>query len=179
MKKVIFAVCLTMGVVFCAVAQIDKVYLHNGDVMEVSVKGISNGLITYSYPQEAMTMEIAEHQVEKIVFASGRVQKVSEKIIVKDEDDWEKVIITNREADVVGLVRKGEVTGSKTGSALSNTAKIQAKAEKEMKEKAAEMGAHVIFIKHYQIKDGGGMNGMTGFGENAKANVSGIAYGYE
>ncbi|MBQ7489606.1 MAG: hypothetical protein IJT51_03705 [Bacteroidales bacterium] len=48
-----------------------------------------------------------------------------------------------------------------------------------MKEQAAEMGAHVILIKNYQIKDGGGMNGTTLFGENAKASVSGIAYGYE
>lgn len=32
-------------------------------------------------------------------------------------------------------------------------------------------------VKNYQIKDGGGMNGMTGFAGNAKASVSGIAYG--
>lgn len=48
-----------------------------------------------------------------------------------------------------------------------------------MKEEAAEMGAHVIFIRNYQVRDGGGMNGITGFGQNAKATVSGVAYGYK
>ena len=179
MKKIVCMMLICIGMCICTMAQTDKVYLHNGTTLEVSVKGISGGTITYSYPGESLTQEISEKQVEKIQFASGRVQQVSEKIIVKDEDDWEKVMITNLESDVAGLVRKGEVKGSKTGSAMSNTAKIQAKAEKEMKEQAAEMGAHVILIKNYQIKDGGGMNGMTGFGGNAKASVSGIAYGYE
>ena len=122
---------------------------------------------------------MAEKQVEKIVFSSGRVQQVSEKIVINGKDDWEKVAITSLESDIKGLVRKGEVKGSKTGSSLSNTAKVQEKAEREMKEEAAEMGAHVIFIKNYQVRDAGGMNAITGFGHNAKASVSGIAYGYE
>ena len=178
MKKLLFFLGFLVASNFI-MAQTDHVYLHNGETLEVSVKGIANGVITYSYPQEAMTMEISEHQVQKIVFASGRVQQISEKVIVKDEDDWEKVIITSLESDIKGLVRKGEVKGSKTGSSLSNTAKIQEKAEREMKEEAAKMGAHVIFIKNYQVRDAGGMNAVTGFGQNAKASVSGIAYGYE
>ena len=100
-------VCIGMCV--CTMAQNDKVFLHNGTTMEVSVKGISNGVITYSYPGESVTQEVSEKQVEKIVFASGREQQVSEKVIVRDKSDWEKVIITNIESDVAGLVRKGEV----------------------------------------------------------------------
>lgn len=30
-----------------------------------------------------------------------------------------------------------------------------------------------------QIRNAGGMNAVSGFGRNAKASVSGIAYGYE
>lgn len=179
MRKIVCMMLVCIGMCVCAMAQNDKVFLHNGTTMEVSVKGISNGVITYSYPGESMTQEVSEKQVEKIVFASGREQQVSEKVIVRDKSDWEKVIITNIESDVAGLVQKGEVKGSKTGSSLSNTAKIQEKAEREMKEEAAKMGAHVIFIKNYQVRDGGGMNAVTGFGHNAKASVSGTAYGYE
>lgn len=179
MKKLMLLLWLMIAGSAFVMAQTAHVYLHNGETLEVSVKGIANGVITYSYPQESMTMEISEHQVEKIVFASGRVQQISEKVIVNGKDDWEKVIITSLESDIKGLVRKGEVKGSKTGSSLSNTAKVQEKAEREMKEEAAKMGAHVIFIKNYKIRDAGGMNAVTGFGQNAKASVSGIAYGYE
>ena len=81
-----------------------------------------------------------------------------------------------------GLVRKGEVKGSKTGATtFSNTNKVLEKAEREMKEEAAELGAHVIFIKNYQLRDGDGINSISGLagGRKAKANVTGIAYGYE
>lgn len=184
MKKfltTVLSVCL-MAFFSLSFAQNDKVYLHNGEVMEVSVKGISSGIITYSYPGEALTQEVAEKQVEKIVFSSGRVQQVSEKIVINGKDDWEKVAITSLESDIKGLVRKGEVKGSKTGATtFSSTSKVLEKAEKEMKEEAAEMGAHIIFIKNYQVRDSDGINSMTGLagGRSAKASVTGIAYGYE
>ena len=175
MKKLLLLGLLVASSVFI-MAQTDHMYLHNGKTLDVSVKGIANGVITYSYPQEAMTMEISEHQVEKIVYASGRVQQISEKVIVKDKSDWEKVIITNVESDIKGLIRKGEVSETKVGSAISKTDKIQDKAEQKMKMAAAEMGAHVIFIKNYHVRDGQ-LFGLGG--RNAKISVSGTAYGYE
>ena len=180
MKKFLFVCLLCLGGLLNVWAQnADVMHLHNGEELNVNVKQITENAITYSYPGESMTQDISKNLVEKIVFGSGRVQEISEKIIINDEDDWKKVIITSLESDIKGLVRKGEVKGSKTGSALSNTAKIQAKAEQEMKEEAAKLGAHVIFIKDYNVQHGGGMNAATGFGRNAKAALSGIAYGYE
>ena len=176
MKKLLLLLGLLIASSAFVMSQTDHMYLHNGKTLDVNVKGIANGVITYSYPQETMTMEIAEHQVEKIVYASGRLQQISEKVRVKDKSDWEKVIITNLESDIKGLVRKGEVSATKVGSAISKTDKIQAAAEQKMKIAAAEMGAHVIFIKNYHVRDGQ-FFGMGG--KNAKISVNGIAYGYE
>lgn len=179
MKKIFLAFFVCIGLPIMLLAQTDKVFLHNGNTMEVSVKSISSGLITYSYPNEVMTQEISAQQVEKIVFSSGRTQQISEKIIINGKDDWEKVIITTSEADIIGLVRKGDVKGTWTGSSLSGTAKVQEKAEREAKQNAAKLGAHVIFVQTYDTRQAGGMDAVTGFGQNAKAAVRGVAYGYE
>ena len=170
-------ILLMLLIVNCSfvMAQTDQIYLHNGKTLEVNVKGIANGVITYSYPQEKVTMEISEHLVEKIIFTSGRVQQISEKVIVKDINDWENVIITNIESDIKGLVRKGEVSETQRGSSASKTHKIQQTAENKMNMKAAEMGAHIIFIKNYNVRHGD----FWWTGQSAKVSVSGIAYGYE
>ncbi|MCQ2286401.1 MAG: hypothetical protein MJZ76_05965 [Bacteroidales bacterium] len=179
MKKFFLLLTAIVCLSVCLKAQTDKMYLHSGEQIEVSVKQMTENTIIYSYVGETMTQEISKNVVEKIVFSSGRTQEISKKIIVNDEDDWENVIITYVESDIKGLVRKGEVKGSKTGSSLSSTTKIQEKAERELKEEAAEMGAHVILIQNYNTREAGGMNALTGFGANAKATISGVAYGYK
>lgn len=55
MKKIFLAFFVCIGLPIMLLAQTDKVFLHNGNTMEVSVKSISSGLITYSYPNEVMT----------------------------------------------------------------------------------------------------------------------------
>lgn len=63
-------------------AQTDKVFLHNGNTMEVSVKSISSGLITYSYPNEVMTQEISAQQVEKSFSLPAALSKSARKSLL-------------------------------------------------------------------------------------------------
>lgn len=60
MRKIVCMMLVYIGMCVYAMAQSDKVFLNNGTTMEVSVKGMSNGVITYSYPGESMTQEVSE-----------------------------------------------------------------------------------------------------------------------
>ena len=80
-------------------------------------------------------------------------------------------MITNNPDDIEGLVKKGELHVKSTATTIFPGAqKIDAKATKKIKEKAAGMGAHIVYI-HTQTND----RGIRRVNRSIK---SGVAYGY-
>lgn len=92
----------------------------------------------------------------------------SEKIIVvKSEDDWEKVILTQTSSEVEGLIKKGELKESTANMGLMITPvkKTENKLRMKIQKEAAKIGAHIVLI--------------TPMVEGSSFNLSGIAYGYK
>lgn len=154
----------------------DKIIKHTGDTIVCKVTEVLENSIKYKFPDEDLVTSIYNSQVDKIFFSSGRTQKFSDKIIIRGESDWEKVIITNIPEEVSGLVRKGEVSGKATGAwgAASSAKKVYANAVEKMKKEAAKKGAHIIYSKDQIVKDGDIMTGQW-----AKSMLNGVAYGYK
>ncbi|MBJ6119008.1 hypothetical protein JAO76_12445 [Pontibacter sp. BT310] len=157
----------------------DTITKLNGESMEVLVSTVGDKEISFVYLNETVTNVINKNQVKEIKFASGRVQKFSEKIVINGEQDWEKVIVTTLESDVAGLVRKGEVRAKASGgSTFSNQANIDEKATMKLKKEAAAMGAHIILIQS-QKTETGGYSGAGGMGTVPKSLKQGVAYSYQ
>ncbi|WP_144603825.1 hypothetical protein [Algoriphagus algorifonticola] len=171
-------ISILLGVLFSTTATFaqDKIVKHTGDIISCKVTEILENSIKYKYEGEELITSISFSQVDKILFSSGRIQKISEKIVIIGEEDWEKVSITNIPEEVLGLVKKGEVSGKATGAwgAASNAEKVYAKALEKLKREAAKKGAHLIFTKDLIVKDGDIMTGQW-----AKSMVNGVAYGYQ
>ena len=75
-------------------AQVDKVYKHNGEVVDGKVVRVEEYTVVFKYDGEDAENTIGKYAIEKVVYGkSGRVEEVSEKIIVNGKDDWEKVVI--------------------------------------------------------------------------------------
>ena len=176
MKKtliIIFIATLTK-VAYCQeTVKNDTLFQLNSEEIICKVSHISESEIVYSYVGESLTNSISKKQVKEIHFSSGRIQKFSEIIVIEGEDDWEKVQITTLQSDVVGLVKKGEVKGKAMGSALANMSKVKGRAEEQIKKAAAAMGAHIILVQMYNTTDS--QIGIS----YGKANINGVAYGYE
>ncbi|TZF85817.1 hypothetical protein FW774_01730 (plasmid) [Pedobacter sp. BS3] len=174
MKKIVF-ITLTIFMSRSLFAQ-DKIITHVGDTINCKVIEVLDNSIKYRYPDEDIVSSINKTQVEKINFASGRSQQITEKIVVNGEEDWQKVIITNVADDVKGLKRKGEVYGKALGGwgAASNAKKVYMKAEERLKKEAAKLGAHIIYAKDLVVK-----NGEITSGQWARSMLSGVAYGYK
>ncbi|MFD2246651.1 hypothetical protein [Pontibacter ruber] len=159
--------------------KLDTIVKLNGETLVVSVSAVNEKDIAFVYPNESVTNVISKNQVKEVQFGSGRIQKFSEKVIVKSELDWEKVQITTLESDVVGLVRKGEVKAKAAGgSTLSNQKNIDEKATMKLKKEAAALGAHIILIQS-QKTETGGWSGAGGMGTVPKSLKQGVAYAYE
>ena len=113
MKKFLFLVVGLIG--FLANAQADKIYKHNGEVIDGKVVKLEEFTIIFKYDGEDAENTLSKYAIEKIVYGkSGRVEEVTEKIVVKTEDDWEKVVILEDKAFIAGLKKGDEVRG-KTG----------------------------------------------------------------
>lgn len=173
MKKILFLAVLLMTAVMSA--QVDKIYKHSGETVEGKVLRVEEYTIVFVYDGEEAENTIGKYAIEKIVYGkSGRVEEVTEKIIINGEDDWEKVVILEEKAYIAGL-KKGEEVRGKTGLINYHTGNTgDKKAEKKLKMAAAKEGCPFILMTADKSTVGASSNGLGG-SQNIK---KGIGYKY-
>lgn len=173
MKKILFLAVLLMTAVMSA--QVDKIYKHSGETVEGKVLRVEEYTIVFVYDGEEAENTIGKYAIEKIVYGkSGRVEEVTEKIIINGEDDWEKVVILEEKAYIAGLKKGDEVRG-KTGLINYHTGNTgDKKAEKKLKMAAAKEGCPFILMTADKSTVGASSNGLGG-SQNIK---KGIGYKY-
>jgi len=174
MKKIILLMVVALTSVF-ANAQTDEIVKHNGETIKGKVIKLEEYTIVFKYDGEDAENTISKYAVEKITYGkSGRVEEVTEKIVINGEDDWEKVVILEDKAYIAGLKKEGEVRG-KTAFINYQTANTgDKKAEKKLKMAAAEMGCPFILQTADKNSVGASSNGLGG----SQAVKKGIAYKY-
>ena len=174
MKKIIFAAILMLSSAL-TFAQVDKIYKHNGEVVDGKVVRVEEYTVVFKYDGEDAENTIGKYAIEKVVYGkSGRVEEVSEKIIVNGKDDWEKVVILEEKSYIAGL-KKGEEVRGKTGLINYHTGNTgDKKAEKKLKIAAAEAGCPFILMTADKSTVGASSNSLGG-SQNIK---KGIGYKY-
>lgn len=173
MKKFLLLAVAFLG--FSANAQVDKIYKHNGEVVDGKVIKLEEYTIVFRYDGEDAENTLSKYAVEKIVYGkSGRVEEVTEKIVVKTEEDWEKVVILEDKAYIAGLKKGDEVRG-KTGLINYHTGNTgDKKAEKKLKMAAAAMGCPFILQTADKSTVGASSNSLGG----SQVIKKGIGYKY-
>ena len=79
---------------FAANAQVDKIHKHSGEVVEGKVLRLDEYTVVFKYDGEDAENTFGKYAIEKIVYGkTGRVEEVTEKIVINGEADWEKVVI--------------------------------------------------------------------------------------
>lgn len=173
MKKLLLLALFFVG---CAVnAQIDKIHKHNGEVVDGKVIKLEEYTIIFKYDGEDAENTISKYAVEKVVYGkSGRVEEVTEKLIVNGEDDWEKVVILEDKGYISGLKKAGEVRG-KTGLINFQTGNTgDKKAQKKLKMDAAKLGCPFVLMTSDKTTVGANSNALGG----SQAIKTGVAYKY-
>jgi len=61
--------------------QNDIIVKHNGEHLVVKVISVDEK-ITYTFPNETVVTSLGKYCVKEIIFSSGRIQQITEKIIV-------------------------------------------------------------------------------------------------
>jgi hypothetical protein len=119
-----------------------------GDTIDCKILDVNEILITYKFPTEDSVYTRSAIFIHQILFGDGRVQNISERTIVSDERDWEKVFITYDETDIEGLVKLGEIKtrGSSAIFGDDGVENAQMEALKNLRKKAAKMGAFIVLV---------------------------------
>lgn len=156
-------------------AQTDKIYKHNGEVVDGKVIRNEEYVIVFKYDGEDAENSMSKYAIEKIVYGkTGRTEDVTEKIVVNGENDWEKVIIFEEKDYIAGLKKVGEVRG-KTGLINFQTGNTgDKKADKKLKMDAAKIGCPFVFMTADKTTVGANSNALGG----SQAIKKGIAYKY-
>lgn len=172
MKKLFLLLTL---VCFSSFAQVDKIYKHNGETVDGKVIRLDEYTITFKYDGEDAENTISKYAVEKIVYGkTGRVEEVTEKIVINGEADWEKVVILEDKAYIAGLKKVDEIRG-KTGLINFQTGNTgDKKAEKKLKMAAAAMGCAFVLQTADKTTVGANSNALGG----SQAIKKGVAYKY-
>ncbi len=170
---------LTLAAIFfCTVAvyaQSDVITRHNGETIKGTVIRETEFGIVFSYENETSENTISKYAVEKIVYGkSGRVEKVTDKIVVNGEDDWDKVIILEDKAYIAGLTKGDEIRGKTAFINLQTGNTGDKKAMKKLKMAAAAMNCPFILILTEKTTVGSSSNDLGG----TQSMKTGIAYKY-
>lgn len=173
MKKFLLLVVAMVG--FAANAQVDKIYKHNGEVVDGKVIRLEEYTVVFKYDGEDAENTIGKYAIEKIVYGkTGRVEEVTEKIVINSEADWEKVVILEDKSYIAGLKKVDEVRG-KTGLINYHTGNTgDKKAEKKLKIEAAKMGCPFILQTADKATVGASSNSLGG----SQVIKKGIGYKY-
>lgn len=144
MKKLLLLLMLVSVSVF---AQVDKIYKHSGEVVNGKVIKLEEYTIVFKYDGEDAENTIGKYAIEKIVYGkSGRVEEVTEKIVVSSEKDWEKVVILEDKSYIAGLKKGDEIRG-KTGFVSFHTGNTaDKKSQKKLQMEAAKAGYPFILL---------------------------------
>jgi hypothetical protein len=130
-----------------AIAQNDKIYLHNKQQLEVKILKVSDKAVSFTYPNETAEQTLGRYAIAKIIYSSGRTEEISDKVVVTSKDDWENVVVVDEKEAVLGLKNIGEVRGKTNGVFSYHTAaSADKKSLKKLKEDAAEIGASFVLI---------------------------------
>ena len=174
MKKIILLLTVVLSTAF-ANAQVDVITKHNGEKVNGKVIRLEEYTVVFKYDGEDAENSLGKYAIEKIVYGkSGRVEEVSEKIVINGEEDWQKVVILEEKSYIAGLKKAGEVRG-KTGLINFQTGNTgDKKAQKKLKMDAAKLGCPFVLMTSDKTTVGANSNalGVT------QAIKTGVAYKY-
>ncbi len=141
-----FLILLTSISMVCS-AQ-DKVTFHNGSVADGKVTEVTDQFIKFIYQGEETVNTYGSIGVSEITFASGRKQYITDKIIINNGNDWEKVRVAYDKNEVMGMKSMGRIEKHSNGawSMHNSEGHFMKKALMKAQKEAAKKGACCVLV---------------------------------
>jgi hypothetical protein len=149
----------------------DTIVRLGGRKIICAVLLVSANEVTYREWETQDVKAITRKNVEKILYKGGRVEIFNKPVLqMIDESQWQAVLVTQDQADVEGLYKRGIISAKSSPSTRSRKAARQS-ATIRLQKKAANIGGSIILLMKAEAK--GAYGDMPGY------YMEGIAYGFE
>lgn len=151
----------------------DLLKLRNGKSLEVIVLDLGNDSLHYRLPSLQKKYTIARAEIASIKYKDGTVVSLDQKGEITETSSvaWRELPITREAKDIKGMisVEKIDVTLT-TGTHMLRTksSELEASAFMQLRQKAFEKGATIIFIKSTEFK--------TAYGEPPAIHIVGESF---
>lgn len=172
MKKQMIALAALLMPFFAGAQDIIK--KHSGEIVNGRVVSSDEYTLTFIYEGEEARITMSKYAVEKVTYKSGRVEEMSEKINVRGEEDWEKVVIIEDKSYIAGLKKVDEIRGKTAFINFQTGNTGDKKAEKKLKMAAAALHCPFILLTADKTTVGSSSNQLGG----TQTIKKGVAYKY-
>ena len=159
----------------------DKIYLRNNELLIVRVKNIDDKFVNFNYPLNSGIEKISRDEVGQILYSDGKrdiyylpdsVTKQAEVsgAMVQQEKDWEKVTITDNEADIdASSIFIEKIKSVYEADRFNASTKfLEKNATIILKRRAASLGGDIILLEDKDIS--------RPYGELPKITLKGSVY---
>ena len=136
--KVLTSILFLFTLPLIAMGQDDKLYLHSGQNIVGKVLSVDDKEVSFVY-LKMENVKCGRHSIEKIVYANGKTEIISPKIVVASKDDWEKVKVLLPTDDISGLKYQG-IVGDIRKPVTPEMVNTDKEAVRKIKEEAAAKG---------------------------------------
>jgi hypothetical protein len=170
-----------------SLAHFDKIITFDREVYVVKINNITYSEVRFTYPSDDRVNSLNRSKISQILYSDGRrdvfiplddrIVKEAKlvdtaRIIVKNQKDWMKVVVTENPLEVNNLVTKGNLKATyeaEMGNAGND--ELMRHAGIILKKKAAALNAHCVLIDTKFF--------YKAYGDLPKVEVTGRAFGYE
>jgi hypothetical protein len=174
MKKVLLLQLSLICAVF-SYAQSDTIVSNNTKI-PCAIQEVTLDAVRYIRIGETHLNSLHKNMVQRIVFKNGREEIFNSALSllsVKGAIDFDKVSISESEAEVAGLYKIGLISAKARGTTfLSNQNRVKRRAYKKLKILAAMQGSNIIYVTHERSKG----NDIGMIRSNSSSSLTGIAY---
>ncbi len=169
-----------------SLAAYDKIITFDREVFVGNIINVSFSEIRYTCPPDETEKSVSRTRVSQILYANGRRDlfialddaQVKQKelvdtgrILVKGQQDWMKVFVTENPGDVNNLAALGEIkTRYEAETGNMNNDELMRHAAITLRKKAAAMKAHCVLVETKFFR--------KPYGELPVVDVTARAYGY-
>jgi hypothetical protein len=150
---------------------LDTIIKVEGKVMPVDVIKVTSSYVRFNVPGNDELFTMSRKNIHKIIYKNGRIEEYNPLVLTMiDELSWQAVWLTEDEADVTSLYKRGTVNASSPPSSRSPKAAKKGAIIRVQKKAAAMQGSVVLITKKQTT---------GGYGEFPGYEIEGIVYGSE
>lgn len=169
------------------IARYDKILTYNHQVYIVRIRNITPSLVLYYYPFNTDLHSLNRNEISQIQYASGTIDIFlpltdkngfdheivdTARIIIRNQHDWEKVMLTDKPQDIAGMIEKGKITALyKADYVNAANDYLEKNARIILRKKAANLNTPVVLLTH--------KNYNKAYGDLPSIEIEGVLYNYE